>query len=149
MEEYKKIKIALVDDHAGIRKTIAGYLAEMDLEVSIDAESGEELLKKLAIATDRPDVCLIDYSMPRMMGDELAAKLREAYPSIKLAAMTGNMDTTCLIKMIKNGCDSFFIKSSNPLEWHRGIVALLNKGHYYTEWMEQSLLQLIRIGGLP
>lgn len=144
----KRIKVAIVDDHDAIRKTIVGYLNDMNLEVSIDARNGDELLTLLELATDKPDVCLIDYSMPRMMGDELAAKLREKYPDIRLAAMTGNMDMTCFIKMIRNGCDTFFVKSSKPTEWRTGIDELLEKGYYYTEWMKESLLQFIRVGGI-
>lgn len=144
--QEKRIKVAIVDDHDAMRKTIVNYLKEMDLEVLIDARSGDELLTLLEQSTDPPDVCLIDYSMPRMMGDELAARLREKYPAMRLAAMTGNLDINCLVKMIKNGCDTFFIKSSHPSEWRTGIDELLEKGYHYTEWMKQSFLQLIRIG---
>ncbi len=146
--EEKRIKVAIVDDHDTVRKTIKNYLTEMDLEVVIDVWSGNDLLEQLAACKDKPDVCLIDYSMPTMMGDELAARLREKYPSMRLAAMTGNLDINCLVKMIRNGCDTFFIKSSHPSEWRKGIDELLEKGYHYTEWMKQSLLQLIRVGSI-
>jgi len=146
--QERVIKVAIVDDHDAVRKMIAGYLTEMNMEVVIAARSGDDLLAQLEVSTDKPEVCLIDYSLPRMMGDELAAKLRDKYPGIKLAAMTGNRDMDCMIRMIKCGCDSFFIKSSNPLEWRKGIEELLEKGYHYTEWMKQSLLQFIRAGGI-
>lgn len=145
---FEKIKIAIVDDHTEMRTAICSYLSELGCDIIIEANSGKNLLSLLENASEQPDICLVDYNMPHMNGDELAALLSQKYPAIKLAAMTANMEVDCLSRMIRNGCSSYFIKSSNPLEWRRGMEEMMQKGYHFSEWMQKILFNFIKANGI-
>lgn len=138
------ISIAITDDHPKVRAAVSAYLTQMGFSIIIEARNAEHLLLQLKQAKVLPNVCLLDYNMPGMKGDELAALLSTQYPTIRLAAMTANMTTDCLLDMLSSGCNTFFIKSSSPLEWKTGIEQLMTKGFFYSEWMQEKILSLLQ-----
>jgi CheY-like chemotaxis protein len=86
--DLRPVTILCVDDDPSILKvrqllfSAAGYSVRT-------ARSGEEALRLLAEATEVDvDLVLLDYLMPGMNGDELAAKLRERYPTLRLVAVS-------------------------------------------------------------
>ena len=144
MKAIKEIRIAIADDHKQMRTAISDYLRKMGFAVIIEAKSGKDLLCQLENAAILPDVCLLDYRMPAMMGDELAAVVSKQFPAIKLAAMTANMDNDSMVKMLTSGCDSYLLKNSSPEEWSLAIQGLVTHGYYCTDWMARTLLEHIR-----
>lgn len=144
MNATDKITIAITDDHPQVRAGLSEHLAHMGFSVIIEAKDASDLLMQLEQATLLPHVCLLDYNMPGMKGDALAAFLSKQYPAILLAGMTANMTIYCLLAMLGSGCTTFFIKGSSPYEWKAGIEQLMVKGFYYSEWMQEKLLWFIR-----
>ena len=72
------IKIMLVDDHEIVRTGLRMMLeAEPDLEIVAEAESGEEALEKAS--TSRPDIVIMDVSLPGMDGAITTRVLREQF----------------------------------------------------------------------
>ena len=102
MEE--KITLAVTDDHKLMRESVIDFLNDMGFEVLIQATDGAELLEKLKNCNRMPQVCLLDYNVPRMKRHEVAAVLSKQYPGIKLTAFTSESSISCLIDMIGNGC---------------------------------------------
>lgn len=143
--ESNKITVAIVDDHKEMRLSIITHLKNLGLDVIIESNRGEDILQHLAIAPELPQICLLDYNMPGIKGDELAAQISNQFPSIRLIGMTTNMTAHCLLAMLHNGCVSYFIKSSSPTEWKKGIEETINKGFYFTEWMQNTLLAYIKM----
>ncbi len=143
--ESNKITVAIVDDHKEMRSAIIDYLRELGFDVILEARHGADMLQQLAAAAELPQICLLDYTMPGMKGDALAKHMRQRFPSVKLAAMTTNMTTHCLLAMLGNGCTGYLIKSSNPTEWKKGIEEIISKGFYFTEWMQKTLLDYIHV----
>lgn len=141
----ENITIAIADDSPLMRKSVCSFLKQMGFEVVIEAENANDLLQQLQQSEVLPQVCLLDYKMPRMNGAELAALLNQQYPEIKLAALTTENSLSCMVDMISNGCTAYFIKNGDPTEWHSGIRQLVIKGHYFTEWMQQALLNFIKV----
>ncbi len=141
----ESITIAIADDSPLMRKSVCSFLSEMGFKVVIEAANAKDLLQQLQQSEILPQVCLLDYKMPGMNGVELAAILSRKYPEIKLAALTTENSLSCMVDMISNGCTAYFIKNSDPTEWHTGIRQLVIKGHYFTEWMQQALLNFIRM----
>jgi len=82
--------ILIVEDDADNRDTLAGVVAIMGYEI-ITAESGEEALRVL---DQRADVSLVvcDIRLPGMDGIAFSALVRQRYPSLKIAFVTGDPD---------------------------------------------------------
>ena len=82
-------KILLVDDEAEVRTSIIRKIdwSAVGFQVVGDAENGVDALEK--IEQLEPDVVLTDIRMPYMDGLEMAERLREIHPSIKVVLFSG------------------------------------------------------------
>jgi DNA-binding NarL/FixJ family response regulator len=82
-----QIRILTVDDHHLIRAGIASYLAtEPGLSVVAEAANGEEALERYREV--RPDLVLMDLSMPVMNGLEATRAIREEFPEARIIVLT-------------------------------------------------------------
>lgn len=85
------IRVLLVDDHALVRTGFRSILqAAPDVEVVDEASSGEEALAKVSGA--RPDLVLMDVSMPGIGGIEATRRIRRFHPDVQVIAVTVRRD---------------------------------------------------------
>jgi DNA-binding NarL/FixJ family response regulator len=145
IKQNVEICVAIVDDHKQMREMIRSVLQQLGFKVIISAPDGKTLIEQLNSVEKLPNVCLLDYNMPKMKGYQVAGIIRRQFPEIKIAALTANLETECLVKMVQNGATSYLIKSGDPLEWKEAIISLVNRGHFVSEWMATSLLEYIRL----
>lgn len=84
------MKVAVVDDTEHVREMLVSMLVLDGFEVVGQGASGEEAI---AIASEgRPDVLVLDYSMPKMDGLTAARKVREAVPGQSIILYTAYLD---------------------------------------------------------
>lgn len=81
-----KPRILLVDDHEIVRKGVRGLLELPALEVCGEASNGQEALEKILAL--KPDLVLMDLSMPVMGGAEAMKQIRKVAPDIKIIILT-------------------------------------------------------------
>src|SRR5262249_2006482 len=83
----RKIRALLADEHAIVREGVKGILmAEPDLEVVGEAEDGVQAVEQAKQL--KPDVAVLDISMPRMNGIEATKQIKAALPDIHTLALT-------------------------------------------------------------
>lgn len=99
--------ILVVDDHETTRQTIARMLEAGGFTVR-QATNGAEALDKLARESDEIDMVLSDVTMPGMNGIDLSYAIRERFPSIPVAIVSG--DVSELERSIIGRADVPFIK---------------------------------------
>ena len=99
--------VLVVDDHDVTRQTIARMLEAGGFAVRT-ASSGKEALDRLARESDEIDMVLSDVTMPGMTGIDLSYHIREKYPSIPIAIVSG--DVSELERSIIGRSDVPFIK---------------------------------------
>ena len=99
--------VLVVDDHATTRQTIARMLEAGGFTVE-QASSGSEALERLAVNPDAIDMVLSDVTMPGMSGIDLSYQIRERYPTIPVAIVSG--DVSELERSIIGRADVPFIK---------------------------------------
>jgi len=99
--------VLVVDDHETTRQTIARILEAGGFAVRT-ASSGTEALEQLATKSDEIDMVLSDVTMPGMNGIDLSYHIRERYPSIPIAIVSG--DVSELERSIIGRSDVPFIK---------------------------------------
>lgn len=137
-------KVAIVDDHLLIAKAISGIINDFDgFEVLYEVENGKKLLDRLNSDVVKPDIVLLDISMPVMNGYETAGWLRQNHPGIKVMALTMNSDDASLVRMIKNGAKGYLQKNIHPMELHNGLIKLVNTGFYFPDWATTQLVRNI------
>lgn len=131
MENYP-IQIAIADDEGlfrrGIRLILEGY---QDINVLLEAENGEELLKKIRTSADLPDILLLDLKMPVMNGIEAAEIIRREFPSILIVVISSHISKAFILNMIEIGASSYLGKNADPDEVVETIRLVREKGFYY------------------
>ena len=85
------IRVLLADDHHLVRAGLAGLLAEADdIEVAGEASDGAQAVQRSAEL--RPDVVLMDLSMPVMDGIQATRRITEDWPEARVIALTSFSD---------------------------------------------------------
>jgi len=117
-----KIRVLLADDHAIVREGVKMILtAEPDIEVVGEAEDGRqavELAKKL-----RPDVAVLDISMPGINGIEATRQIKAALPDIHTLALTMHSDDTYVFQLLKAGASGYVLKRAAATDLVQAIRA--------------------------
>lgn len=103
------LRILLADDHVLFRRGVAGVLAPRpDLEVVGEANDGLEVI---ALAREtRPDLILMDISMPRLDGLQAIQQIKHEMPQVKIVVLTVSDDNADLFEAIKSGAQGYLIK---------------------------------------
>jgi DNA-binding NtrC family response regulator len=100
-------KILLVDDERHIRQVLCAFLAERGHDVTT-AESGEEAVQKATEA--RPDIVVLDLSLPGMNGIETFQKLRQSTPNLAAIFMTAYGSIRSAVDAMRAGGDDYLAK---------------------------------------
>jgi DNA-binding NarL/FixJ family response regulator len=135
-----KIKIAIADDYKIFREGLkVGLSADDSLEVILEADNGEDLLKGLENVT--PDVILMDLKMPIMDGMEATKEVRKKYPSVKVLVVSMYEDDKFIIHLMENGANGYLLKNTEPDEIRRSIYAVHENGYYFNDLVNKALLK--------
>ncbi len=109
------VSVLLVDDHALMREGLRQLLAlEEDLQVVGEAVDGFEALTK--IRQLRPDVVLMDISMPGVDGVALTRQVTREFPELAVIMLTMYRQEQQLLQAMKNGARGYLLKSVSARE---------------------------------
>ena len=107
------IRLLLADDHQLFREGLRSLLAaESDIELAGSAADGAEAVK-MALEL-RPDVVLMDVTMPNLNGIAAAAKIHAANPNIKIAIISMHSDMRYIAEALKAGARGYLLKEISP-----------------------------------
>lgn len=135
-----KIKIAIADDYKIFREGLkVGLSADDSLEVMLEADNGEDLLKALETAT--PDIILMDLKMPIMDGMEATKEVRKKFPSIKVLVVSMYEDDKFIIHLMEKGANGYLLKNAEPDEIRRSIYSVHENGYYFNDLVNKALLK--------
>lgn len=111
----KAISLLLVDDHPVVRKGTRDLLeGEADLRVVGEAESGEEAIEQARAL--RPDVILMDVSMPGMNGIEATKRIKAEMPTIGVLVLTSYDDDAYVFALLEAGAAGYILKNATEEE---------------------------------
>ncbi|MHB1716896.1 MAG: response regulator [Acidimicrobiales bacterium] len=109
------IRVVIVDDHALVREGTL-QLLEQDpgIEVVGQAGTGEEGL--LLLERSRPDVALVDVSLPGMSGLELAGKISARHPEVRVLIVSAYDDSAYVSEALEVGVSGYLLKTASAKE---------------------------------
>jgi len=109
------IRVGIVEDSAGVRRTLQALLNDTPGFTCVCAcGSGEEALK--TIPRDPPDVVLMDLHLPNLSGIETTARLKQVLPKLGIIMITVYADTDSVFKALRAGACGYLLKRSSPEE---------------------------------
>jgi CheY-like chemotaxis protein len=112
--------VLVVDDNAAIRKILAGTFLSDGFKTCLEAENGKEAIQ--LAEQFKPDVIILDFSMPVMNGLEAAPRLRKDLPNTPIILFTQFEDSLSKTEASKAGVTLVLAKST-PLS------TLVDKAH--------------------
>jgi DNA-binding NarL/FixJ family response regulator len=116
------IRVLIAEDHALVRAGLAELLENRaDVEVVAQAANGTEAVAQASEA--RPDVVLMDLSMPEMDGIEATRRICAAVPDANVVVLTSFSDRERILEALDAGAVGYLLKDLAPDELHRGIQA--------------------------
>jgi DNA-binding NarL/FixJ family response regulator len=125
----KKLRLLLVDDHAVVREGLRSLLSDQSrFEIVGDASDGVAALA--AVDRLRPDIVVMDVSMPSMNGAQATRRLKELHPTIKTIALTVHEEGGYLRSLMDAGASGYVLKRSAASELLRAIDAVAEGGVY-------------------
>ena len=136
-------RLLLADDHALLLEGIR-LLLEPEFELAGSVEDGQTLLA--AAEKLKPDVILIDISMPVLNGIDAARQLRRIVPSAKLIFLTMHGDADYVTEAFRAGASGYLLKRSAASELITAIREVLKGHHYVSPLVTRNALELL-IGG--
>ncbi len=109
------IRVLLVDDHAVLRAGLRALLTvEPDIDVAGEAANGREAIQKAQ--TLKPDVVVMDISMPEMDGLTASRAIRDMGLPCRIIVLTVHVEDDYLFQALQAGATSYILKSSADTE---------------------------------
>jgi DNA-binding NarL/FixJ family response regulator len=143
MTTTKRARILLADDHSLVAAGISKLL-EAEFELIGTVSEGRALVA--AAKSDRPDVILLDISMPILNGLEAARQIRTALPDVKLIFVTVHSDNAYVMEAFRAGASGYVLKRSAASELPAAIHEVLNGNLYVTPLIGNSGVEGFRAG---
>jgi len=132
-------RILIADDHGVLRAGLRALLnAESDLEVVGEAADGNQALE--LARTLRPDVVVLDISMPGPDGIEVTRQLKGEMPDVRVLVLTVHEDDSLLRAAIRAGASGYIIKRAVEAELISAIHAACRGDLYVHPAMTRALL---------
>jgi DNA-binding NarL/FixJ family response regulator len=123
------LRILLADDHAIVRQGLKLLIdSQPDMAVVGESADGDGVLEQATAL--KPDIVVMDISMPGINGLVAARTLKRAQPDVSIVALTRHEDDTYLEEMLRAGASGYILKQSAPLELLQAIRAVAAGGMY-------------------
>lgn len=131
IEANKKIRILIAEDHETVREGIKLLvLAQPDMIVVGEAGDGEEVVREAVRL--KPDIILMDVSMPVMNGLKATRKLQKTSPEVRILIFTRHTEDGYLQQLIAAGASGYVLKQSAPTELINAI-RVIGSGRSYLD----------------
>jgi len=145
-----RARLLLADDHTLLLEGIR-LMLEPEFELVGSVEDGLSLLT--AAKTLKPDIILLDISMPGLNGIDAAHRLRKLLPSAKLIFLTMHADSDYVAEAFRAGAMGYLLKRAAASELRTAVREVIKGHHYVSPLVARNALDLLissaRPGGKP
>jgi DNA-binding NarL/FixJ family response regulator len=132
-------RILIADDHEVVRSGLRAILeAHEGWEVVAEAENGKDAIAK-AVET-KPDVAIIDYSLPVMNGIEATRQIHARIPSAEILIFTMHDSDVLVGELLDAGARAYLLKSDAKQYLIAAVQALADHKPFFTGRISQQLL---------
>ena len=143
MTNERRVRVVLADDHTMVREALAQILAESGrADVVGQAGNGTEAL---ALTTSqRPDVLVLDYSMPGTPALEVIATVVRDQPQVKVLVLTVHESIHYAVRVLEAGAQGFVLKSAAAKELLEAVSAVGGGEIYISPRVSQRVIHHLR-----
>jgi DNA-binding NarL/FixJ family response regulator len=132
------INVHIADDHAMMVELLIPVINNSGI-ARVTGYSYKLSECRKALASNLPDVLLLDITMPDGNGIVFCAEIHKQYPKMKIIALTGRDEHSSIMQMLKNGASGYIIKSEAVSEVLDAVYAVMQGEIYISDRMEQVI----------
>jgi len=138
--DTEKKRIVIAEDHTILREGLKALLSlNTELVVVGEAQDGREAVR---IASElKPDLLLMDLSMPRMNGIEAIKEIKKQHPEIKIIVFTVYKTEEYVLASLQAGADGYILKEANYAEFLVAIKNVLMGRHYLSPEISGKVIE--------
>ena len=135
-----KIRVLLADDHPLVRSGLIRLLEpHKDITVVGEAEDGEEAIQKAKQL--KPDVVVIDLSMPKVSGVEAAKVLQKECPGARVLVLTMHENEEYVYQIFKSGAGGYILKNAGREEIAKAIRAVAKGERFFSPRVSEIMVE--------
>ncbi len=139
------IKVLVADDHTLFREGVKRILEQAEgFSVVGEAATGEEAVERAGRC--RPDVVILDVSMPGRGGIETAQELKRRLPAVRILMLTIHPEDHFAVRCLKEGADGYLTKDTAPGQLLEAIRKVRAGGKYITPSLAERLAASLETG---
>jgi DNA-binding NarL/FixJ family response regulator len=143
MSVRRDIRVVLADDHAMVREALAQILEESGcIRVVGQAADGPGAVAE--VTKVRPEVLVLDYSMPGLDAPEVLSSLHRILPDLKVLVLTVHENIHYAVKALECGAHGYVVKSAAVAELVDAIQAVSTGEIYISPKVSQKVIQHLR-----
>lgn len=133
------ITVFLADDHAVVRDGLRYLLeAQRDIEVVGDAANGREAVQ--LVAQLKPDVAIVDITMPELNGIDATHQIRDVCPATKVIILSMHANTRHIARALQAGARGYLIKESAGIEVVKAVRTVYGGHHYLSQAVSDTVI---------
>ena len=135
-----KHKIVIAEDHTILREGLRALLSSNpDFEIVGEAEDGRAAIR--CVETVKPDLILMDLSMPRMNGMEAIRDIKKSFPEIKVVALTVHKTEEYVLATLQAGANGYVLKDATHSELVMAIKSVLQGNRYLSPGISERVIE--------
>jgi len=134
------VRVLLADDHALVRAGVRALLQNLD-GVTVVAETGNGAEVLEFARAQRPDVVLLDISMPGLGGLEVSAQLRDALPDVRVVMLSMHANEEYVLQALRAGAAGYMLKDSATAELELALKAVMQGETYLSPPISKQVVE--------
>jgi RNA polymerase sigma factor (sigma-70 family) len=143
VSDAEAIRVLVADDHAVVREGIRHVLSNAaGFEVVAEAVEASEVLR--LAESHRPDVVVLDITMPGESGLEILPRLREILPGVRVLILSMHDHPQYVMEAAKVGADGYVLKNARPAELRQAVRSIHRGDSFFSPSVARQLGEGLR-----
>jgi DNA-binding NarL/FixJ family response regulator len=142
------IRIILADDHALVRAGLRALASSLQgVQIVGEAADGRQALQ--LVKEQRPDIVLMDISMPGLNGLEAAGRIAKAYPEVRVLMLSAHSSEEYVCQALRAGVSGYLLKDASTAELEIALRAVAQGQTYLSPAISRHVINdyMRRVGG--
>ena len=135
-----KTKVVIVEDHKLFREGLKSLLSDKD-DLVVVGEAGDGIEAIRAVKKCRPDLLLLDLSMPKMNGISVMKEIKSQFPEIKIMALTIHESDQYVLEAFEAGADGYCLKDAGRNELMVAVDSVVQGKRYISPSISDNVLE--------
>jgi DNA-binding NarL/FixJ family response regulator len=136
----RPIRVILAEDHTVVRAGLRALLDKSEkIKVVAEAEDGNEAFN--LATTLRPNVVVMDISMPNLNGIEATRRIKEKYPDINIVILTVHANEAYIFQALSAGAEGYLVKQTAPEDLVAAVEAAAQGEAFLSPLISKSVME--------